>query len=469
MDSIGHLWIDGLILLILIVGMWRFSSPERAVSGNVLAGLALLGALGVVWFDHAIRDPALVVAGMLIGAVAGGAVAWRVNMLQIPAMVAFQNGAGSLAACITSWIELTRDRGPWLAASQATGVLGLIVGAAAFSGSMVAVVKLAGLARQTPTVLPWHGGIHAALLAGVALCGSVAWMGEAPARSGAALVLAGLALLWGVVFAMRVGGADMPVLISVLNAASGLAAALCGVTIQNRLLIACGAFVAASGTVLTHAMCVAMNRHVLRVFTGTTTEPATAAADGPSAAVASARPAAAVDVPPIERAAQALATAHKIIVIPGYGMALAHAQFEVAQLARRLLDQRRDVRFAIHPIAGRMPGHMHVLLAEAEVDSDLLFDLPEINDQFAHTDVALIVGACDVVNPAAIHVPGTPISGMPILAAHAARQVIVCNLDERPGYSGVANPLYADPKTILLPGDAKTTLGDLLARLSQNP
>ncbi|MCU0963137.1 MAG: NAD(P)(+) transhydrogenase (Re/Si-specific) subunit beta [Pirellulaceae bacterium] len=433
MDSTWQLLIDGLIILILIIGMWRFSSPERAASGNALAALGLLLALGVVWFSHTIQERALVVAAILAGAAAGGSVAWRVNMLQIPAMVAFQHGAGSLAACITSFVELTRDRVEWVAVSRISGILGLIVGAAAFSGSIVAGVKLAGLARQTPTVLPQHGRVHAALVASVAVCGGVAWCCAGSALLGVALLLVGLAILWGVVFAMRVGGADMPVLISFLNAATGLAAALCGVTIQNRLLIACGAFVAASGTVLTHAMCVAMNRHVFRVFTGT-------------AAAPNAAPAAVTDVPP---PVGTTGVPEKVIVIPGYGMALAHAQFEAAQLARRLQDLGREVRFAIHPIAGRMPGHMHVLLAEAEVDSDLLFDLPEINDQFAQTDLVLIVGACDVVNPAAIHAKGTPISGMPILAAHEARQVIVCNLE----------------KTILLLGDAKATLGDLLARL----
>jgi NAD(P) transhydrogenase subunit beta len=468
MDSTWQLLIDGLIILILIIGMWRFSSPERAASGNALAALGLLLALGVVWFSHTIQERALVVAAILAGAAAGGSVAWRVNMLQIPAMVAFQHGAGSLAACITSFVELTRDRVEWVAVSRISGILGLIVGAAAFSGSIVAGVKLAGLARQTPTVLPQHGRVHAALVASVAVCGGVAWCCAGSALLGVALLLVGLAILWGVVFAMRVGGADMPVLISFLNAATGLAAALCGVTIQNRLLIACGAFVAASGTVLTHAMCVAMNRHVFRVFTGTAAAPNAAPAavtDVPPPVGTTGVPVPQTDGSPVERAAHALATAQKVIVIPGYGMALAHAQFEAAQLARRLQDLGREVRFAIHPIAGRMPGHMHVLLAEAEVDSDLLFDLPEINDQFAQTDLVLIVGACDVVNPAAIHAKGTPISGMPILAAHEARQVIVCNLDERPGYSGVANPLYTDPKTILLLGDAKATLGDLLARL----
>lgn len=472
MSSFGTALIDGLIILILIVGIWRFSSPERAVSGNALAAVGLLCAMAVVWVGHTILHPGLVVAAMLVGAAVGGAVAQRINMLQIPAMVAFQNGAGSLAACITSFVELTRGRLEWLEVSRAAGVVGVVVGAAAFSGSMVAGVKLAGWARQTPTALPQHGRLHVAVAACVVACGVAAWLSGGSALPAAALTLVGLALLWGVVFAIRVGGADMPVLISFLNAASGLAAALCGITIGNRLLIVCGALVAASGAVLTYAMCAAMNRRLLHVFTGTlisTDGGPAAATDVPRQVDPAKGPAAPSALPPGERAAQALAAAQRVIIVPGYGMALAHAQFEAAQLARRLQELGREVQFAVHPIAGRMPGHMHVLLAEAEVDPDLLFDLPEINSQFAHTDLVVVVGACDVVNPAAIHVPGTPISGMPILAVHDARQVIVCNLDDQPGYSGVANPLYTDPKTILLLGDAKATLGQLLAQLADGP
>ncbi len=463
------LLIDGLIILILIVGIWRFDSAERAASGNALAAIGMLCALGVAWRSHAIQDSALVVAAMLAGAVVGGVVARRVTMLQIPAMVAVQNGAGSLAACITSCVELTRGRLAGVEVSRASGIVGLVVGAAAFSGSLVASAKLAGLARQAPTALPHPGRLHAAVAACGVVCGAVAWTSGGAALLAAALGLTGLALLGGVLFAIRVGGADMPVLISFLNAASGLAAALCGVTIQNRLLIVCGALVAASGAVLTHAMCVAMNRRLMHVFTGTSIDPHAAPA-APAAASpqvdAAGRSVSSAEEPAVERAVQALRAARSVILIPGYGMALAHAQFETAQLARRLQDLGRNVRFAIHPIAGRMPGHMHVLLAEAEVDPDLLFDLREINSQFRHTDLAVIVGACDVVNPAAIQASGTPISGMPILAAHEARQVLVCNLDDRPGYSGVANPLYTDPKTILLLGDAQATLGGLLARLA---
>ena len=274
---------------------------------------------------------------------------------------------------------------------------------------------------------------------------------------------------------MRIGGADMPVLISFLNATSGLAAALCGIIIQNRLLIACGATVAASGSILTYFMCKAMNRRLIAVFVGIQMQAkplgSESAEDAPSASEPASETA---TVPtsetprqqdPFVQAVEAVRGADSVVVVPGYGMALAHAQFETVRLADRLQAAGKTVKFAVHPIAGRMPGHMHVLLAEAEVDPDMLAEIDEINPHFPSTDLAVIVGACDVVNPAAIEVSGTPISGMPILEAHNAKQLVVCNLDEKPGYSGVDNPLYADPKTILLLGDAKATLGRLLENL----
>ena len=286
---------------------------------------------------------------------------------------------------------------------------------------------------------------------------------------------------------MGIGGADMPVLISFLNAGSGLAAAFCGVTIQNRFLIACGAMVGASGLVLTHAMCKAMNRSILRVLFPMQVSgalPKELSKNGLAENDLSANSAQedelqeqkakgedlqsphAEESPAWERAIASARNAQKVIVVPGYGMALAQAQFEVVRLAKRLEELGKEVLFAVHPVAGRMPGHMNVLLAEAEVDYTRLHQMEEINDQFKEADLALIVGACDVVNPAAIEVEGTPISGMPILLAHEANEVIVCNLDDKPGYSGVDNPLYSQRKTILLWGDAKESVQRLLEGLA---
>jgi len=279
------------------------------------------------------------------------------------------------------------------------------------------------------------------------------------------------AIVLGIIFAVRIGGADMPVLISFLNATAGLAAAFCGIAIGNRLLIACGATVAASGSILTHVMCQAMNRGLVNVFAGlrldskseTTSSTVVTAASTPEG---DSREPVEERGDPRVRAVSLLGDAQRVIIIPGYGMALAEASEEVVQLGERLSDMGKEILFAIHPVAGRMPGHMHVLLAEAEVDYANLRELKDVNGDFVETDVALIVGACDVVNPAAIERSDTPISGMSILRADEARHVIVCNLDERPGYSGVPNPLYSNAKTVLLLGDAKMTVSTLLQGLS---
>lgn len=284
----------------------------------------------------------------------------------------------------------------------------------------------------------------------------------------------------------------MPVLISFLNATAGLAAALCGVVIGNRLLIACGATVAASGSILTHVMCKAMNRNLATVLTGimpsTTVSPAlpvgampgessrSSASDDndappslPAAAKSEAGREAELRVDhadPVAAIVEIMKQAQRVIIIPGYGMALADAQSEVVQLGETLVRMGKEVRYAIHPVAGRMPGHMHVLLAEAEVDYGMIRELNDINPDFAQTDLVLVVGACDVVNPAAIQATNTPISGMPILRAYEARRVAVCNLDEKPGYSGVPNTLYQNPKAIMLLGDAKDSVGRLLQNLA---
>ncbi len=464
-----HLLIDLAIVAAFLLGIRLFRELGLARWGNLVAALALACALGFTVARNPPGSPEILLSVLAAGSLVGWAVAMRVNMIQIPAMVALQNGAGGAAAFLVAFVELTRGGGTAATVAEAAGILGLVVGTVTAGGSAVAAGKLTGALRQTPIVLPGHawllwGGAAAALAVSVIAL----WAGGVAAGGlFSAIVLISLGV--GVVFSIRIGGADMPVLISLLNALSGLAAALCGMVVENRLLIVCGATVSASGFILTAAMCRAMNRSLWSVVFEVS-------AVAPQSATAQAAPSASTALPPgadspaaespLVRGAEAARRAERIILIPGYGMALAHAQHETARLAERLRSMGKQVRFAVHPIAGRMPGHMHVLLAEAEVDPDVIFDLPEINGDFPDTDLAVIVGACDVVNPAAIHVKGTPIAGMPILAAHEARQVLVCNLDDRPGYSGVENPLYADPKTILLLGDAKASLQQLLDALS---
>ncbi|MGQ9651830.1 MAG: NAD(P)(+) transhydrogenase (Re/Si-specific) subunit beta, partial [Phycisphaerae bacterium] len=365
--------------------------------------------------------------------------------------------------------------------SEVSALLGLCVGTATFSGSMVASAKLAGRIRQTPVVLTAHNAMLAGLSVGCLLLMLAAGLADrAVIVAAVSAILFVVAAAWGVVFSVRIGGADMPVLISFLNATAGLAAALCGVAIRNQLLIVCGATVAASGSILTHVMCRAMNRSLMNVFAGlrpadavpeagpaTRAEVITPTEVGLDHAPASAEPSVQPETKdPFSRAIEAVRSAQSVIIVPGYGMALADAQEATVQLAERLVNMGKSVLFAIHPVAGRMPGHMHVLLAEAEVDYGMIRELKDVNPLFAQTDLALIVGACDVVNPAAIDSQGTPISGMPILLAHEAHTVIVCNLDDRPGYSGVENPLYRQPHAVLLLGDAKETLDRLLCDLA---
>jgi NAD(P) transhydrogenase subunit beta len=464
--------VDLSIIALLVIGIAQFRTPRGARRGNGTAAVALLLAMGLVLYRNAVTEPVLLAAGLAVGAVVGAAVAARVTMIQIPAMVAFQHGAGGVAACAIAYVELTRGAAPVSLVAEASGFLGLAIGAATFSGSMLASGKLAGRLKQTPTVLPRHNVVLLALLAAIGALGAFAWMSSGPVL---ALALSGVLIasaLLGVVFAVRIGGADMPVLISFLNATAGLAAAFCGLVIQNRLLIACGATVAASGSILTAVMCRAMNRPFVKVLAGgkhdVPAENREAATDaGGLAGEARARPERS-HAELMDEAKSVLRAARRVVIIPGYGMALAGAQHHVASLAERLEALGKDVDFAVHPVAGRMPGHMHVLLAEASVDYGKLKDLVEVNGSFAATDAALVVGACDVVNPAAIRVADTPISGMPILKAHEAKNVIVCNLDRRPGYSGVENPLYDEPATLMLLGDASITVAELAESLPLN-
>jgi len=454
------LLMESFVIFILLAGIGMFREPRRARFGNLAAALALLCATALVLFDNGIIDGWFVVVALGMGALAGYGVAKAVDMTQIPAMVAVQNGAGGAAACLVALVELTRGVQGLESPAMVSGVVGIAVGAFTFSGSMIAGIKLTSKKWQAPRMLTGHNAfmtINSAALLTTAGLSIFSPLSALPLY----LVQILLATALGVLFAIRVGGADMPVLISFLNAMTGLAAALCGMVIDNRMLIVFGATVAASGSVLTLLMCRAMNHRLINVFRpGLKTQtPVLVKKTAPV-------PTSADEVAnlPLD-AARALSKAQHVIIIPGYGMALSKAQFKVVELATELRQGGADVKFAVHPVAGRMPGHMNVILAEAAVDYDDLIEMDEANPLFARTDVALIVGACDVVNPSAINVEGTPISGMPILAAHEAGRIIVCNFDRQPGYSGVANPLYENSKTIMLCGDAKASLTAVLDAL----
>ncbi len=456
------LFFDISVICILILGIRNFRQPCGARIGNTMAAFALLCAFVLVLYRHGVVDVGTVIIALLAGAMIGYVAARAVNMIQIPSMVAFQHGAGGVAAFLVSFVELTRDAYHLDVVSEISGVLGLTIGSLTFSASIIASAKLANKMRQAPHILPAHRTLVLLGIAAIFAVGALSFYVPNEILGYVYLIQIVLSAILGILFAVRVGGADMPVLISFLNATAGLAAALCGMVIGNQLLIAFGATVAASGSILTHVMCKAMNRNLLSVFLPPIKPQNEATKRGSSGGVFFAQPVS-KEISVVETedafaaAADILKQAHSIIIIPGYGMALAKAQFKIVELAKLLSKNGASVKYAIHPVAGRMPGHMHVILAEAEVEYGDLLEMDAVNPLFKGTDVALVVGACDVVNPAAIQSDGTPISGMPILTVHDAEQIIVCNLDKNPGYSGVANPLYENNKAIMLLGDAKAS------------
>jgi H+-translocating NAD(P) transhydrogenase subunit beta len=467
------LGIDGVVIVLCIVGIWLFRTPRGARYGNLAATLAMACAFALVLYRHAIVDPVFVAVALLTGAAAGYGVARAVGMLQIPTLVALQNGMGGLASLLVAFIELARGAQVLALMNTLSGVVGVALGALTFSGSMIAAAKLSNTMRQTPQRLPAHSLLVLITLCGMVLLGIGALAVPAAPRLYVLIGVIAFAALFGLLFSIRIGGADMPVLISFLNATTGLAAAFCGIVIENQLLIAFGAIVAASGSILTHAMCKAMNRPLLRVFVPHRASPQGTPAATPvnpieafalKTAPAPQTPATSANHP-LTEARRLLAHAQTVIIVPGYGMALAQAQAQVAALADRMVAMGKSVRYAIHPVAGRMPGHMNVVLAEAGVEYDMLVEMDAINPRFSSTDLVLVVGACDVVNPAAIDSQGTPLSGMPILLAHEAKHVVCCNYDRLPGYSGVENPLYDRSNTVMLAGDAKQTVGRLLESL----
>jgi len=466
------LLIDFSVIAVLIVGIWQFRAPRGAKFGNLTAAFALLCAFILVLYRNGIIDAGTVVLSLLVGSIAGYAVARTVNMIQIPAMVAFQHGAGGIAAFLVSIVELMRGAHSLGLINEVSGILGLTIGSLTFSGSMLAAAKLANKMRQTPQLLPAHNYLVLANLVALLAIGFAALYVPNDAKVYLYVVLIALSALFGILFSIRIGGADMPVLISSLNATAGLAAAFCGMVIENQLLIAFGATVAASGSILTHVMCKAMNRSLLRVFVPYTEKRSNSSCEMPDAGSDGPGKAMAADSRQVDtdhrflKAAGIVADARQVIIVPGYGMGLAQAQLAVVALAKKMVAMGKDVQYAIHPVAGRMPGHMNVLLAEAGVDYDMLVEMDTINPEFRTTDLVIVVGACDVVNPAAINIPGTPISGMPILLTHEAKNVVCCNFDDKPGYSGVPNLLYENKNTVLLPGDAKKTVHQLLDTLA---
>ena len=460
--------ISALLSLLVMVGIALMSKVRYASLGNSLSALAILAGIVFTLLTKENNGTPIITAWTLypslaIGALIGGLFATRVKMIQMPQLVALLNGLGGGASALVGILSVAGigERLAATAFSNFTGYLAIGIGLITLVGSLVAAGKLHRLIPQKPQVWAFHSMatvLSLVIMAILILIGTFSQYEGMPVF----WLIAGVAIfssLFGLYFSIRVGGADMPITISLLNSLSGVAGAIAGMAIGDVLLVAVGGIVGASGLLLTQIMCRAMNRSLLSILLGTKKKVAAPALSS----VATASPAAAPKIEVKKTPGEVLSTAKRVIIVPGYGMALAQAQHEVKQLADALRKGGAEVRFAIHPVAGRMPGHMNVLLAEANVPYDDLFEMEAINDDFAKVDAAIVIGANDVLNPAARNAEGTPIYGMPVLNVDQAPFVVICNYDLKPGYAGVENPLYTREEGVaLLTGDAKETVSSLL-------
>jgi NAD(P) transhydrogenase subunit beta len=447
-----------LVTIVTFILALRFlSRPDQARWGNRIGAAGMLLAIGVTFAQKSIVSYWEIAVGMVIGGGFGAVAARRVRMTAMPQMVALFNGVGGGAAALISWAEFHRKApapGHVKLDISLAIMLSAIIGSISFAGSMVAFAKLQELIKGRPITYPGQQVVNSLVLA-TALAAGIAITADAE-QQWLMWALLGCAALFGVLFVLPIGGADMPVVISLLNAFTGLAAAATGFELENNVLIVSGMLVGASGTLLTLLMSRAMNRSIANVLFGAfgqvSPQAAAAATDGGTVRSASA-----------EDVAVMLAYAHKVIFVPGYGLAVAQAQHDVRQLADLLEQKGVEVSYAIHPVAGRMPGHMNVLLAEANVPYPQLKEMGEANPEFARTDVAVVVGANDVVNPDARNNQGSPIYGMPILNVDNAGAVVVLKRSMNPGFAGIENPLFYNPKTVMLFGDAKDSITRLIA------
>lgn len=442
---------------LFIFGLKRLSSPATARSGNVLAAIGMLIAIAGTLAFGGILTWQMIVIGVIVGSLIGATFARMVHMTAMPQMVALLNGFGGGASALVASAEFLEYLSLGEAIPVNVGVavqLSVVVGSLTFSGSLIAFGKLQELVTGRAVTYPFQKTLNAILLASAVAF--IVWLVVTPDQPVLFGVLAGLAFVLGILSVIPIGGADMPVVISLLNSYSGIAAALTGFVINNEGLIISGALVGASGLILTNIMCRAMNRSLTNVLFGAFGAGVSEAAKAAMAGDKTVRSITAED------AATMLAYARQVVVAPGYGLAVAQAQHEVRELAELLESRGVEVKYAIHPVAGRMPGHMNVLLAEANVPYDKLRDMDQINPEFEHTDVSLVIGANDVVNPAARNTPDSPLYGMPILDVDKSQNVIVMKRSMRPGFAGVDNELFYQPRTSMLFGDAKDSLKKLV-------
>ena len=444
-----------LAAVLFIVGLKRLSSPATARSGNMMGATAMLIAVVVTLLDREVLDYAQVGAGIVVGSAAGAVLARTIKMTAMPQMVAIFNGLGGGASAMVAsgeFHKLTSNAAGIETDVGITIMLGTFIGAVTLSGSFIAFGKLQGIVTSNAVSSPIIKALNPVLF--LSIVGIMVYLVVLGEGSPAFLALIVVSLALGIFLVMPIGGADMPVVIALLNSYSGLAAAAAGFVLDNMILIISGSLVGASGFILTKIMCTAMNRSIWNVMFGAFG--ANAAVIGPGAA--DGRQAQSTSA---EDAAIVLAYARTVIFVPGYGLAAAQAQHQVKELADVLQARGVDVKHAIHPVAGRMPGHMNVLLAEADVPYDQLFAMEDINDEFERADVAVVVGANDVTNPVSRDIPDSPIYGMPILNVDRAKNIIFIKRSLSPGFAGIDNPLFYDPKTRMLFDDAKRALTDL--------
>jgi NAD(P) transhydrogenase subunit beta len=450
---------------LMIYGMSGLTGPRTAVRGNQIAAVGMAVAVVATLLRQGVWDGSgtviLIIVGLAIGTAVGVPAARNVKMTAMPQMVALFNGVGGGAVALIAWVEYRHAfGGDWALRSQGFELFGAIVGSISFWGSNIAFGKLQEILPGRPIKLPgqWQSVLNLALLAVAVICAVVLAAGT---HSEALFILGILVVsaVLGNMLVLPIGGADMPVVISLLNAFTGLSAAATGVALSNPVMIVAGMIVGASGTILTDQMAKAMNRSVPAIvaggFGGAIAAPTAAAGDTGGTV----RSTSAADV------AIQLSYARQVVIAPGYGMAVAQAQHAVRELERALEAKGVTVKYAIHPVAGRMPGHMNVLLAEADVPYDLLREMDDINPEFGRTDVTLVIGANDVTNPAAKNEPGSPIYGMPILEVDKSSSVIVLKRSMASGFAGIDNPLFYDPKTSMLFGDAKASVSEVTSEV----
>ena len=447
--------------ILFILSLSGLSNQESARKGNYYGMLGMAIAIAATTLSAAVSAYALLIVGLLVGGSIGARAALKVEMTQMPELVAIMHSLVGMAAVLVGYANFMDNTvvidGVEKTIHELEIYLGILIGAVTFSGSVIAFCKLSERISGKPMLLPGRHWFNLFLLiASIVLAGFFLQQTENGSGLIPLSIMTFVALVFGVHMVMAIGGADMPVVVSMLNSYSGWAAAATGFMLSNDLLIVTGALVGSSGAILSYIMCRAMNRHFLSVIAGgfgTASGGETMAIEG--------------EIQPIdaEETAQLLKAAKNIMIIPGYGMAVAQAQHTVNEITKLLRGKGKKVRFGIHPVAGRMPGHMNVLLAEAKVPYDIVYEMDEINDDFTNVDVSIVIGANDIVNPSALNDPNSPIAGMPVLECWKGETTIVLKRSMASGYAGVGNPLFVLDNTRMLFGDANTTMQAVLKAL----